>query len=97
MKRSNGGTTMGKGEKVKRERGDGRTNILICVVLFALYFVNVMVGKANIIYGWKVFHLGYVGEFLLLFTAATFLVVVALHSEAVERKNQLNRKENDDV
>jgi len=85
-------------EKVKRERGDGRGRILICVVLFALYFVNVLIGKAIVIYGWKVFHLGYVGEFLLLFTATTFLVVVALHSEAVEKKNQsINRKEKDYV
>lgn len=89
---------MAQGEKVEREKSDGRGSILICSVLFALYFVNVLVGKATIIYGWKVFHLGYVGEFLLLFTATTFLVIVALHSEAVKKKNQsINTKENDYV
>jgi len=78
---------MAKGEEVKRKRGDGRTSRLICAVLFALYFLDVLVGKATILWGWKVFHLGYVGEFLLLFIATTFLVVVALHSEAKEKEN----------
>jgi len=86
---------MQNGEEVKRKRGDGRTSRLICAVLFALYFVNVLVGKAIILFGWKVFHLGYVGEFLLLFVATTFLVVVALHNEAVEKTNQsIHTKEN---
>ena len=90
---------MAQGEKVKREKSDGRGSIFICAVLFALYLVNLLVGKAIILYGWKVFHLGYVGEFLLLFTASTFLVIVALHSEAVEKENNqlIIEKESDYV
>ena len=57
------------------------------------------VGKLKAFYeglfGWKIFHLGYVGEFLLLFVATTFLVVVALHNEAIEKTNQsIHTKEN---
>lgn len=64
---------------------------IICIFLFSLYFVNVFVGKAATVYGWKIFQLGNVGEFLLLVAASIFLVVVALYREAMANdKNQRN-------
>ena len=72
-----------KSEEKKSYFGD-RTKLLICCILFGLYFVNVFLGKASIRFGWKVYHLGNVGEFLLLLLATAFLVVVALHREKLE-------------
>ena len=79
---------------------DNRTNderrkgaLLTCFVLFALYFINVLLGKANISFGLNIPHLGNVAEFLLLFVACISLVVSALKSEAAENNLQLRHKE----
>jgi len=79
---------------------DNRTNdkrgkgaLLTCFVLFALYFINVLLGKANISFGLNIPHLGNVAEFLLLFVACISLVVAALKSEAAENNLQLRHKE----
>ena len=63
----------------------GRGALIICFVLFAAYFINVLVGKINIAYGLKLPHLGNVAEFLTLFGACVLLIVAALKRETAEK------------
>jgi hypothetical protein len=56
--------------------------LTIFFVLFGLFTLNVLLGKAGIQFGWDVpFLLGDVPEFLLLLVAAVFLVLAALGRE----------------
>lgn len=64
--------------------------LIICLVLFAIFFVNVILGKLNISYGMKLPHLGNVAEFLLLFISSISLIFAALKSE--KKRNNLERK-----
>ena len=73
------------------ERGKGA--LLTCYVLFALYFINVLLGKANISYGLNIPHLGSVAEFLLLTLSCVLLIVAALKSETAENNLQPRQKE----
>jgi len=69
-------------------RGD-RIKVTLFGVFFGLYIINILLGKATIVFGWKTYHLGNVGEFLILLAASVAFVAAALHREAVM---QLNRK-----
>jgi hypothetical protein len=81
-------------QQENRSNGEGRKGALLtCYALFALYFINVLLGKANISFGLNIPHLGNVAEFLLLFVACISLVVAALKSEAAENNLQLRQKE----
>ena len=62
--------------------------LIPCFVLFALFFINVLIGKANISYGLKLPHLGNLAEFLLLCIATTLLIVAALKAEAEDKKSK---------
>lgn len=55
-----------------------------CFLLFALYFINVLVGKVNIAYGLKLPHLGNLAEFLMLFGSCILLIIAALKRETAE-------------
>ena len=66
------------------ERGD-RMPLIACFVLFALYLINLILGKVNISYGLNLPHLGNVAEFLLLFGACILLIIAALKRETVEK------------
>lgn len=68
----------------------GKVAVILFAVFFGMYVLNVLIGKAIIVYGWKVFHIGNVGEFLLLLMASIAIIVAALRSEAVVK----NRKKN---
>ena len=70
-------------DRTKVKKGKGA--LIICFVLFAIYFINVFFGKANISYGLNIPHLGNVAEFLLLFLASILLIVAALKAEAAEK------------
>jgi hypothetical protein len=63
----------------------GRGALMACFVLFAAYFINVVVGKINIAYGLKIPHLGNVAEFLTLFGACVLLIIAALKRETAEK------------
>ena len=65
------------------ERNNGA--LITCFVIFAIFFINVLFGKANISYGLNIPHMGNVAEFLLLFLACCSLIVAALKSEAAEK------------
>jgi hypothetical protein len=66
------------------DRGS-RIPLIACFVLFALYLINVLLGKVNISYGLNLPHLGNVAEFLLLFGACILLIIAALKRETAEK------------
>jgi hypothetical protein len=66
------------------DRGE-RIPLIACFVLFALYFINVILGKVNISYGLNLPQLGHVAEFLLLFGACILLIIAALKRETAEK------------
>jgi hypothetical protein len=66
-----------------------RVALFVFVVTLALYFLNIILGKASIHWGWDVFYLGSINEFLLLLATSISFVVLALHREAkADNKNQ---------
>jgi len=69
--------------KTNSEKGRGA--LMACFGSFAIYFINVLVGKANISYGLNLPHLGNVPEFLLLSLASILLIAAALEDEAAEK------------
>lgn len=57
----------------------GRGFLAVFYVLFTLFTLNVLLGKAGIQFGWDLpFLLGDVPEFLLLLAVAVFLMLAAL-------------------
>ena len=68
----------------KTDSGD-RTPLIACFVLFAMYLINLILGKINISYGLNLPHLGNVAEFLLLFGACIVLIIAALKRETAEK------------
>jgi len=70
----------------------GKSALMTFFLLFAIYFVNVLVGKAKVTYGLNLPHLGNVAEFLLLFAACVSLIVAALKREASEMKSSNKTK-----
>ena len=54
-------------------------------VLFGLFLLNILAGKAALLFETKpIIATGDVGEFLILFAAVIFFVIVILHREAEE-------------
>lgn len=72
---------------------EGKGALIVCFFLFALYFINVLLGKLKISYGLNLPHLGNVLEFLLLTVASISLIVAALKSEAAEKNFQQGHEE----
>ena len=70
----------------------GKGALMTFFLLFTLYFINVLVGKAKVTYGLNLPHLGNVAEFLLLFVACVALIVAALKREASEMKSSNETK-----
>lgn len=64
-----------------------RITIAVAIVSFGLYLLNVLIGKAIIVYGWEVFHFGNIGEFLILLIASVAFIVAALFQEAAWKSN----------
>ena len=62
-----------------------RISLIACILLFALYLINVLLGKVNISYGLNLPHLGNVAEFLLLSMACVLLIITALKRETAEK------------
>lgn len=60
----------------------GRGFLIVFYILFALFTLNILLGKAGVQFGWDLpFLLGDVPEFLLLLVAAVFLMLAALRRE----------------
>jgi hypothetical protein len=68
-----------------------RLTLLVFAVSVALYLLNILLGKASIHWGWDVFYLGSVSEFLLLLFASITFVAAALHRERESNKEQNNK------
>jgi hypothetical protein len=64
-----------------------RSSLILFIFFFGLYIVNVLIGKAMIVYNWDFFHFGNVGEFLILLSASIAFIVCALHAESVAKRN----------
>ncbi|MGW8187793.1 MAG: hypothetical protein ACWGNK_11015 [Desulfobacterales bacterium] len=71
---------------------EGKVALLTFYLLFAIYFINVLIGKAQVSYGVNLPHLGNVAEFLLLFVACVALIIAALKKEAAENKSSAEKK-----
>jgi hypothetical protein len=73
-------------QKNNRIKGKGvRIWLMACFLLFALYLINVLLGKISISYGLNLPHLGNVAEFLMLFGACILLIIAALKRETAEK------------
>lgn len=59
-----------------------RIALFVFIVSLGLYFLNILLGKASVQWGWDVFYFGNISEFLLLLTASIFFIIAALHREA---------------
>ncbi len=64
-----------------------RLTLILCIVSMALYLINILLGKASIQWGWDVFYLGDISEFLLLLFASIAFVAAALHRESNNEQN----------
>lgn len=70
----------------KYETKKHRTSLIVSLVAFGVYFLNVLIGKMNVLYQAGIPRLGNVGEFLLLAFSSVLLIVAALKREASEQK-----------
>lgn len=77
---------MGEKENSSYTTGE-RLTLIVFAVSVALYFLNILLGKASIQWGWDVFYLGNVSEFLLLLFASIAFVAAALHRESNTKRN----------
>ena len=66
-----------------------RSSLILSIFFFGLYIANVLIGKANIVYKWEIFHFGNVGEFLILLSASIAFIVCALRKESVSKRNSI--------
>jgi hypothetical protein len=64
-----------------------RLTLIVFIVSVALYLINILLGKASIQWGWDVFYLGNISEFLLLLFASITFVAAALHRESNNKQN----------
>ena len=62
----------------------GKNVLMASYVLFAAYFINVIIGKINIAYGLTLPHFGNVAEFLMLFGFCILMIIAALKRETME-------------
>ena len=80
---------MNKENTTGKYSGGERIALLIFVLSSGVFILNILIGKASIVWGWKVYYLGNVGEFLALLIASISIIAVALHREAAhEAKDQ---------
>ena len=63
----------------------GKWTLRVSLLLFLLFFVNLIIGKANVSFQWGLPHLDSVAEFLLLTAASTTLIWSALKRETAEK------------
>ena len=66
-----------------------RLNLGTFALLFLLFWINVLLGKAKISFGWQIpFLLSDVAEFLLLLATALFFTLAAVGRETTINRNQ---------
>jgi hypothetical protein len=73
---------LGSRNENNRRNRMGRGFLIVFFILFGLFTLNILLGKASVQFGWRLpFLLGDVPEFLLLLAAAVFLMLAALMRE----------------
>ncbi len=72
-----------KSDRIK-SKGE-RVSLIACFILFAIYLINVLLGKVNISYGLNLPHFGNVTEFLVLSMVCVLLIIAALKRETAEK------------
>ena len=66
-----------------------RFNLSAFALLFLMFWLNILWGKAKISFGWQVpFLLSDVAEFLLLLATAVFFTLAAVSRETLVSRNQ---------
>jgi len=66
-----------------------RFNLGAFALLFLLFWLNVLLGKAKISFGWQIpFLLGDVAEFVLLLATALFFTLAAMGRETTVSRSQ---------
>ena len=78
---------MTNGQNISEHKFGARIAIIVATVSFSLYVINMLIGKANIVYGKEMFHIGDIGEFLMMFVASIAFIVAALFQEANYKAN----------
>ena len=78
---------MAKQHSTKGSPAGGRGMLRLSLFSFLLFFVNLLMGKCNAAFQWKLPHIESVAEFLLLGVASTLLIWAALKREAAENEN----------
>jgi len=73
---------MTNGQNISEHKLGARIAIIVAIVSFSLYVVNMLIGKAIIVYEWEMFHIGDIGEFLIMFVASIAFIVASLFREA---------------
>ena len=74
-----------------RLRKSTRINLWIFGLLFILFWLNVLLGKAKISFGWQIpFLLSDVAEFLLLLFTALFFILAAVGRESLTTRSDAN-------
>lgn len=67
--------------------------ITLSALSFAVYLLNIIVGKANIVYELNLFKVGHIAECLiLLFSSTTFIVAALLQEEAWKSNHEPQTK-----
>ncbi len=73
----------------RRLRRLNRANLGVFVLLFLLFWLNVLLGKAKISFGWQVpFLLSDIAEYLLLMVTALFFTLAAIGRESLLRRER---------
>ena len=72
-------------QSAKKAPATGKGILRVSLLLFSLFFVNLIIGKGNVAFHWGLPHLGSLAEFLLLGAASTTLIWSALQRETAEK------------
>ncbi len=73
----------------RRLRRLNRANLGIFALLFFLFWLNVILGKAKISFGWQVpFLLSDIAEYLLLLVTAVFFTLAAIGRESLLQREK---------
>jgi len=78
---------MTNGQNHSDHKLGSRIAIIVAILSFSLYVVNMLIGKVNIVYGKQMFHIGDIGEFLMMFVASIAFIVAALFQEVDYKAN----------
>jgi hypothetical protein len=74
--------TMTDSQKKSYSTKGSKIAVALSALSFVIYLINMIAGKANIIYELNLFQIGPVAEFLILLFSSTTFIIAALLQEA---------------